>query len=86
MTFTGSYSSVPNATQIKWKKQDGDGNGYTDIDTTTAKYTGSSTTGPNPKLVINSVKFTDGTSYRLEVINPLGYNLSNPIKLEVKGN
>lgn len=56
-----------------------------DIDITGEKYTGSSVTGPSPKLVINSVQFIDKTTYGLVVSNGVGSNTSNNISLNIIG-
>lgn len=83
VTFTGSYTSLLNATVIKWQKLNG--SNYIDIDITTDKYTGSSVTEPSPKLVINSVQFIDETSYRLVVSNGIGSTASKFTSLNVVG-
>ena len=83
MTLSGSYSSLLNATMIKWQKQDsGD---YIEIDIDISNYTGSSEYGPNPKLVIKSVMFTDEASYTLVVSNRVGSTTSNSVQLDVTG-
>lgn len=82
VTLSGSYSSLLNAT-MKWQKQN---NGsYIDIDINKSNYTGSSEYGPNPKLVIKSVMFTDEALYTLVVSNRVGSTTSNPIQLDVTG-
>lgn len=77
ITFTGSYA--PNLLNIiiKWQKKNG--SSFMDIDVTgNDKYSGSSVTGSSPKLVINPVQFIDETSYRLMVINGVGFSKSIP--------
>lgn len=77
ITFTGSYA--PNLLNIiiKWQKKNG--SSFMDIDITgNDKYSGSSVTGSSPKLVINPVQFIDETSYRLMVINGVGFSKSIP--------
>lgn len=83
VTLSGSYSSLLNATMIKWQKQDnGD---YIDIDIDISNYTESTEYGPNPKLVIKSVMFTDEANYTLVVSNRVGSTTSNSIQLDVTG-
>lgn len=83
VTLSGSYSSLLNATMIKWQKQDsGD---YMEIDIEKSNYTGSTDYGLNPKLVIKSVMFTDEASYTLVVSNRVGSTTSNSIQLDVTG-
>lgn len=77
MTLNGSYSSLLNATMIQWQKQDSEDN--------ISNYTGSTDYGPNPKLVIKSVMFTDEANYTLVVSNRVGSTTSNPIQLDVTG-
>lgn len=77
MTLNGSYSSLLNATMINWQKQDSEDN--------ISNYTGSTDYGPNPKLVINSVMFTDEANYTLVVSNRVGSTTSNSIRLDVTG-
>lgn len=82
--FTGSFtSSQPSARNIRWQKLKG--SNLVDIDITGEKYTGSSVTGPSPKLVINSVQFIDKTTYGLVVSNGVGSNTSNNISLNIIG-
>lgn len=82
-TLTGSYFSLLNATMIKWQEQKT--NVFVDINTNADKYVGSSTEGLNPKLVINSIKFSDETSYRLMVSNGVGSTFSSQMQLTVTG-
>lgn len=84
ITFTGSYTSNPLNVTIKWQKLTG--SDFIGIDITgDDKYSGSSVTGPSPKLVINPVQFIDETVYRLVVGNGVGWSLSNLISLNVVG-
>ncbi|XP_062583571.1 receptor-type tyrosine-protein phosphatase delta-like [Saccostrea cucullata] len=85
-TFNGSYTSVLPSVTIKWQKQ-GTDNNYKDIDigSSDGKYAGSNITGTSPKLVINYVKFTDRTSYRMVVTNGVGSTNSDQITLDVTG-
>lgn len=82
-TLTGSYFSLLNATMIEWQKLNN--SVFVDINTTEDKYVGSSTEGLNPRLVINSIKFSDGTSYRLMVSNEVGSTISSQMQLTVTG-
>ncbi|XP_062587374.1 titin-like [Saccostrea cucullata] len=84
-TFSGSYTSVLPSVNITWQKQGTNNYDNIDIGSPDGKYTGSSITGPSPKLVINYVKFSDGTSYRMVVSNGVGSTNSDPFKLEVTG-
>lgn len=82
--FTGSFtSSLLSVRNIRWQKLNG--SILVDIDITGEKYTGSSVTGPSPKLVINSVQFIDKTTYGLVVSNGVGSNTSNNISLNIIG-
>lgn len=84
VTFTGTYSSaVLTVTEMKWQKQDN--SGLNEINIVETNYTGSSKNGSNPKLVINSVMFTDAASYRLVVSNRVGSGTSNSIQLNITG-
>lgn len=82
-TLTGSYFSLLNATMIKWQKLNN--SVFVDINTTEDKYVGSSTEGLYPRLVIKSIKFSDGTSYRLMVSNGVRYSFSSGTQLTVTG-
>ncbi|XP_062583572.1 receptor-type tyrosine-protein phosphatase eta-like [Saccostrea cucullata] len=85
-TFNGSYTSVLPSVTITWQKQ-GTNNNYEDINISSSdgKYSGSTDTGLSPKLVINYVKFTDKTSYRMVVNNSVGFTNSEPAALDVTG-
>lgn len=83
VTFTGSYTLKLLSVTIKWQKLTG--SDFIDINITRDKYTGSSVTGPSPKLVVNSVQFIDETSYGLVVSNGVGYTQSSFITLSVIG-
>lgn len=77
ITFTGSYT--PNLLNVIIKWQNKNGSSFMDIDITgNDKYSGSSVTGSSPKLVINPVEFIDEASYRLMVINGVGFSTSIP--------
>lgn len=80
ITFNGSFTSKLH-TENKWQKLTGAV--FTDIDTTDGRYAGSSLAGATPKLVINSVDFIDGTSFRLMVTNGVGFTQSEYITLNV---
>uniref|UniRef100_A0A8W8J5B9 Ig-like domain-containing protein n=1 Tax=Magallana gigas TaxID=29159 RepID=A0A8W8J5B9_MAGGI len=82
ITFTGSYTSNPLSVIIKWQKLKG--SDFIEIDIIgDDKYSGSSDTGPSPKLMINPIRFIDETVYRLVVGNGVGWSLSNFISLNV---
>lgn len=84
VTFTGSYTSnLLSVSLIQWQKLNG--SKFIAIDITADKYTGSSVTGPSPKLVINTVQFIDETSYRLMVSNGVGFSVKSSDVLDVTG-
>ena len=77
VTFTGTYSSaVLTVTDVKWQKWNN--SGPHEINISSENYS-------NPKLVINSVMFTDEANYTLVVSNRVGSTTSNPIQLDVTG-
>ena len=77
VTFTGTYSSaVLTVTAMKWQKRNN--SGHYEINISSENYS-------NPKLVINSVMFTDEASYTLVVSNRVGSATSNSIQLDVTG-
>ena len=61
---------------MKWQKQNN--SGPHEINISSENYS-------NPKLVINSVMFTDEASYTLVVSNRVGSATSNSIQLDVTG-
>jgi hypothetical protein len=83
-TFTGTVTSNLPWTAQKWQKVASD-NSVSDIDISGDKYTGSSLTGPNPKLQISNTDFTDKAGYRLVVSNGVGSTTSSKITFDVTG-
>ncbi|XP_062574998.1 uncharacterized protein LOC134236858 [Saccostrea cucullata] len=82
--LTATISTSSNITSMKWQKVTGSGV-VTDIDiaSSSGKYSGSTVSSLNPRLVINNANYNDGAIYRLVVTNTGGETTSNLIEIRV---
>lgn len=86
IVLTATISTTSAVTSMKWQKLSVNGVA-TDIDISSAsgKYSGSTVSTLNPRLVINNANYNDGAVYRLVVSNAAGETTSNGLSLSIVG-
>lgn len=84
IVLTATISTTSAVTSMKWQKLSVNGVA-TDIDISSAsgKYSGSTVSTLNPRLVINNANYNDGAVYRLVVSNAAGETTSNGLSLSI---